>query len=697
MRQPWVGQSSQYHGGTYHGQQSAPYRQQGYQGYQAPRQDTGRWEQRPNTQHQAGPPHQPQQGGSFAERRGEPPAPYGPGRQEQLQGQPQGLQRGGGAAAGQPVKREEQAHCKTCNSTTHTTAQCPYEVKENKKPTVAATSGQRQATGGLLGKHDHTSRQDARKEDSDSESGYSNYAAATQLGKAGLQVLKEIIQEAEQAFGAGGEPGRERAVWPGQLGQPCGLTQPGAAQPGLANRGGRSYWQHPRQALPNRRPLQEHPRRRAPTTGAATHLWQQPRDSQQAGVRARSPNTTARRDRADSSGQRAATQGQLHDATPRYPAGTRHPVRQAREEISRGKLQEQLENQTPEDQAKPLLMPSPYNWKWAEMVWEASKKPTTGLSIEAAVILRTYEGSKWRLQQEETSGQGGTRRWGQGMSTLSNLFLKPARSASFLSQQSLFQLQSYQMDAWSKDYEADVTGRGLGRALEARLESNGSWKSAMAPYNIKMVLADIYQVTANMGLAAPPAGFDRAFKKGTWSTETATEIGEVLQRIRLKVRDEAASQQHYNLAEDLNKRFRTAQRRGQDDPEVLELMPINAKAWKNHNYTWSWEELAWLADKVDDWLQVTDLPHSLKSNLLRELLPSVEEQRHGYTGACRWNKERALVANICASQMLQALLGRGPRLVASSTRQKGERTKAEEKQTWPGYKDLVLGIDSRPT
>ena len=77
---------------------------------------------------------------------------------------------------------------------------------------------------------------------------------------------------------------------------------------------------------------------------------------------------------------------------------------------------------------------------------------------------------------------------------------------------------------------------------------------------------------------------------------------------------------------------------------------------------------------------MSDVPHRLKADLVRRLLPTIGEQQVGLKGTCGWTVKRAKVANICATQLVEAMTAReaaanppGQMMVASATYHRGTK------------------------
>ena len=89
-------------------------------------------------------------------------------------------------------KQAEQPQCQDCNSVTHTTQACPFR-KSDKPPASAVANFTSVAR--IFGINDQPASQDERCGGAAGSSARIGHANATAIGEAGLQALKEIIQE----------------------------------------------------------------------------------------------------------------------------------------------------------------------------------------------------------------------------------------------------------------------------------------------------------------------------------------------------------------------------------------------------------------------------------------------------------------------------------------------------------------------
>ena len=109
-------------------------------------------------------------------------------------------------------KQAEQPQCQDCNSVTHTTQACPF--RKSDKPPASAVANLTSAAR-IFGINDQPASQDerwcSRFINQDREN-------ATAIGKAGLQALKEIIQEVVVSVSAGSRKAEGRGSYRAQEG-----------------------------------------------------------------------------------------------------------------------------------------------------------------------------------------------------------------------------------------------------------------------------------------------------------------------------------------------------------------------------------------------------------------------------------------------------------------------------------------------
>ena len=300
-----------------------------------------------------------------------------------------------------------------------------------------------------------------------------------------------------------------------------------------------------------------------------------------------------------------------------------------------------------------------------------SKQGTDKLSLEAAVILGTVTSAPV-LQQQQYKGLRD--------SGMSDLFAKVAASTIFISQEGHFQevaATGHHDMVWKRHYDTEMTAKGFKRTVEAMLDSKGHWQSPLTPEQVQLMAADLIWASKRY---LGQDYFSADLHGRTWSATAARKMLELLGNCGFTLQGAASTRGHQQLALDLTKRFDALQQRGQDNPEVHELVPKNAKRFPNMTYTWSWEELAWLAGQAASWFLVSDVPHRLKADLVRRLLPTIGEQQMGLNGTCGWTVKRAKVANICATHLVEAMTAReaaanppGQMMVASATYHRGTK------------------------
>ena len=214
--------------------------------------------------------------------------------------------------------------------------------------------------------------------------------------------------------------------------------------------------------------------------------------------------------------------------------------------------------------------------KWAEIITMVSKQGTDKLSLEAAVILGTVTSAPV-LQQQQYKGLKD--------SGMSDLFAKVAASAIFISQECHYQEEAasgHHDMVWKRHYDAGMTARGFKRTVEAMLDSKGHWQSPLTPEQVQLMAADLIWASKRY---LGQDYFSADLHGRTWSATAARKMLELLGNCGFTLQGAASSRGHRQLALDLTKRFDALQQRGQDNPEVHELVPKNAKRFPNMTYT----------------------------------------------------------------------------------------------------------------